>query len=576
MIERVSLVSRADAAPNLGAAVSDSARRSKLQGLLGLLPMCVGLWSALPTLLNGALYDDELLIFSNPFAQRLSYLGANLTRDFFYSAAGRDIGYYRPGTKLAFMLEYQAFGGRPFGYHALSLVLFLITIAIAQRLAVRLGLPRWAASLGSCLFASQPLTARSVATIASQADLLMAAGVLGSLIAWRNYQERRAALWLWTALLLEAAAISCKETALVTPLLLWLCAAPPVERTPRVVRLREALALLAPAGLYLMLRAWFGVLPLPGEASSTGVLIASAGKLTLEAAARCLAPLAYLPLLHSDRPSGALGSVLLWLVPGLALAIASLLAYRRWPWLRAALALFWLPLLPILLGGSRVHVSEDPGALVLSDRWLLLSALGASYLCAALLERALHGVERAPLRKLIGIACAALVVTQSLVCAEENASYQSENTRVQHLARLYREHDSYPRDAEEVLLAADALTANERGDAAASLRAHQRLLELNPGDSMRHYNVAQAVLALDRPREALAEAYLARYGRSLDGKQQLPDNDSLSRHRAEKALLLGLCYERLGELEAARAQYRDALAANPALTAARAHLGAQR
>ncbi|HEY2732404.1 MAG TPA: hypothetical protein VGI70_00385, partial [Polyangiales bacterium] len=125
------------------------------------MPLAMGLFASWPALLNGILFDDELLIFSNPYAQSLRQLGPNLSRDFFYGPGGLAIGYYRPLIKVLFMLEYQAFGARAFGYHALSLLLFALAIALALQLAREI-VPPSAATIATCLFASHPAAARSV------------------------------------------------------------------------------------------------------------------------------------------------------------------------------------------------------------------------------------------------------------------------------------------------------------------------------------------------------------------------------------------------------------------------------
>jgi hypothetical protein len=545
---------------------------------LGLLPLAVGLLAALPALLNGALFDDELLIFSNPYAQSWSYLRENLTRDFFYGPGDYAIGYYRPASKLLFMLEYQWFGARTLGYHALSIAAFLLALGLGQHLARELGLPPRAARLGMCLFASHPAVARSVATIASQSDLLVVGGMLGSLCAYVQFRRGGGRRALALALLCECVALGFKETAVVLPGLMF---AYELDRAQLSLRraLRSAwLFGLLPVFAYGALRVQLQVLPIPLAAVSEpwSLRMAASAKLLVATALRSVAPLAFNPPLYTDRPSGELASLARWLGSALALLFATLYAFVRAPRLRMVLCLLWLPAALILAGGTAVHISEDPGALVLSDRWLLLPALGASLLLGVLLDTALERIARPALRSAVTLSVAGVVATQMLVTAEENASFASENARVLHLAALYRQAETRPRDAEEVLLAADAITAEQRGDLHAAVEAHAKLLALKPEDSVRRYNLARALLRAGQLQAALEQAHTAFHGSTLAGLELYPPNDSSGRRRAEKALLLGLIHEQLGHADLAQHYFALCLTLNPAESLARSKLAAPR
>jgi hypothetical protein len=543
---------------------------------LDLLPLAVGLLASLPALLNGALFDDELLIFSNPYAQSFSHLRETLTRDFFYGPGGYEIGYYRPASKLLFVCEYALFGARPFGYHALSIAAFLLTIGLGQGLARKLGLPPRAATIGLCLFASQPATARTVATIASQSDLFVVAGMLGALIAYLEFQRTRARWRLALVLLFESAALGFKETAVILPALLL---AYQLDREQlsisRSLRSAWAWAWL-PIIAYAALRWQLHVLPIASEAGgeTLALRVAATAKLMVATALRSFAPLAFVPALYTERPNADLATLAAWLLPALTLMAATGFAFLRASSLRVALCLVWLPAALILAAASSIHISDDPGALVLSDRWLFLPALGASLVLGGLLDWALARIDRRALRLTVTLSVAGLVATQTLVAAEENASYASENTRVLHLAALYRQAQTRPRDASEVLLAADAITAEQRDDVTAAVAAHAQLLALKPDDSVRRYNLANALLRAGQLQAALEQAHAAFHGSTLAGVELFPANDSSGRRRAEKALLLGLIHERLGAADLAQHYFAVCLALNPAEPVARSKLAA--
>jgi tetratricopeptide (TPR) repeat protein len=124
-----------------------------------------------------------------------------------------------------------------------------------------------------------------------------------------------------------------------------------------------------------------------------------------------------------------------------------------------------------------------------------------------------------------------------------------------------------------VLLAADAITAEGRGDDVAAVEAHRKLLELKPDDTVRRYNLASALFRAGQLTAALDQAQIAFHGVSLGG-ERFPENDSSGRRRAEKALLLGLIHERLDHLDEAQRYFALSLGLNPGETLARSKLAA--
>lgn len=129
---------------------------------------------------------------------------------------------YRPLTTLSFLVNYAVLrnGARPFGYHAVNLLLHLGNVLLVFALARRLVGGGAAAWFAAALWAVHPVTTESVANVAGRADLLAGACVLGGLLAYAGGTSaaRRALL----ALLCLAGCLS-KESAAVLPgvMLLW-------------------------------------------------------------------------------------------------------------------------------------------------------------------------------------------------------------------------------------------------------------------------------------------------------------------------------------------------------------------
>jgi hypothetical protein len=170
---------------------------------------------ALPSLANGFVYDDIPIIVENPLVHQLGALDA--WRSSYWPAGGL----YRPLTLQLFSLEWALGGGRPWLFHAVSLLLAALTTILVYRLAARL-LPEAGAIAAGALFAVHPVHVEAVASAVGQSELLSAVFALIAVeryLAWRGSVEltagRRAALAGCTLL-----AIAAKETGYVVPLLL--------------------------------------------------------------------------------------------------------------------------------------------------------------------------------------------------------------------------------------------------------------------------------------------------------------------------------------------------------------------
>jgi len=217
---------------------------------LGLLALLGGVAYA-NSLGNGFAFDDIVMIEQNVLIKRLDYLPTLLTSDYW---AGRRApsevvpwksGLYRPLVLLTYALNYAVGGLNPLGYHLVNLVLHLLVTALVYLVALRMGMGQEAALVAAAIFAVHPLHTEAVTGIVGRAELLMAAGVLGSL--WLADAGRPV-----MSLLAFALAMFAKEQAMVLPAVLVLYDLCVVR--PRSVLLRYggyALVLAA----YLLIRA---------------------------------------------------------------------------------------------------------------------------------------------------------------------------------------------------------------------------------------------------------------------------------------------------------------------------------
>jgi len=183
------------------------------------------LLSALPylgALRYGFVYDDEAQIVSNEAIQRWSFVPAYFTGHVWsYQDPTVAGNYFRPLFLLWLRLNHAAFGLHPFGWHLTTLLVHLGVVALVYALLRGLFGSAWLAAAGALLFAVHPARAESVVWISGVTDPLAALGMLGSCLFWLRSRRERSAPYLLAALLAYAAAMLCKETAVVLPVILF-------------------------------------------------------------------------------------------------------------------------------------------------------------------------------------------------------------------------------------------------------------------------------------------------------------------------------------------------------------------
>ncbi len=378
-----------------------------------------------PSLLGDFVWDDQLLIVTNERVRHLGELPHVFNRSFWdISLASADVrggSYYRPLIAAAIVLEFQLFGLRAWGYHAVNVALHLACTALAARwLLTRLReddpaapSPVAAALIGAALFAVHPSRVESVAWISGCTDLWATLFALGALSVWqRSSGARGAAL----AAALTLAAALCKESVLLLPMFLV------VERRRRPWR-DLALPVLAVALVVVARFAALGVTAVNPSADEPTVsaiarVLSSVGHLARLVIAPW--PPTVMPAFFRFDAAGALvyesWSVALGaacVVVTLALWIASRRRPSLAPWSRD-LALVALALLPAInLVPLRLQSLVSP-------RFLYLPMLGV----AALVARALSRVPTAQTRVATLASGAALVLCASLV-VQHTAAFAS-------------------------------------------------------------------------------------------------------------------------------------------------------
>jgi tetratricopeptide (TPR) repeat protein len=370
----------------------DHGRRADLAWLAAILALTLGLFAR--GLGGGFVSDDRILIERNPRIDQLASIPGAFTRAYWEgleSGTPAGIGHWRPLTATLHVLLWPLARGGSAPYHAAGLLLHLAAVALAFRLARRLGADRWLAGATTLLFALHPVQVESVAWISALNDVL--AGFLVLLacerfLAWRARGSRGVPL---APALLFALGLLAKETAVAAlPILALLELLQHGGSVPRDVRrahgpVAAVLALYALARMLVFASPWGG-LELGGDIAS-GVVEGAWLRVRLLGGFLELLALPLEPDLFRPFPIEAsilAPHALRATVACALLAAVCAAALRR----RSRLA---LSALAVLVGGLSVPVAaaEALGRFPLGERFLYVPAFGFALGLALFLARAL-------------------------------------------------------------------------------------------------------------------------------------------------------------------------------------------
>jgi hypothetical protein len=130
-------------------------------------------------------WDDPDLIIDNPLIRDFSFEGIKRIFSTFY------FGNYQPLHLLAYMIQFHLWGLNPAGYHAVSLVLFLITTSLVYWFTYQVGRKNITiAVIATLLFAVNAMRVESVAWAAEHKDMLYVLFYMAALIMYVKYIEK--------------------------------------------------------------------------------------------------------------------------------------------------------------------------------------------------------------------------------------------------------------------------------------------------------------------------------------------------------------------------------------------------
>lgn len=218
-------------------------KNKKALYLVGLLLLCAVLYA--PSLNNDFAVDDFPAIVENDLVQKgVAGIPKIFSNSYYYGYDQRkEANEYRPVASSFYALEKQVFGSKGAGaYHAMSLLLYLLLIAVLYFFIARLQDSK-TALLGAAIFALLPVHSEVVANIKAQDDLLMAIFLFLSLKFWMDKDKR---FFVFLSVTFFLLALFSKESAL--PMLLLF---PALDYLQKKKLSLKALWFLVPTGIYL-------------------------------------------------------------------------------------------------------------------------------------------------------------------------------------------------------------------------------------------------------------------------------------------------------------------------------------
>jgi protein O-mannosyl-transferase len=563
----------------------------------------------LPTLSYDFVWDDRGLITENrdllapaPFA----FFGQSFTH--WWANQGRiPHQYYRPLVISSFWLDQRLSGPKPLGFHLTNVLLncgvgVLVVLVLAEMLA-----SFWPVLLGGLAFALHPTHVESVAFVADRTDLMMTLFVLLAFLALLRYRRRPSIATSVLTVVPFAAALLCKETAILFPVLAFFLLLPELRQP---ARRRRALVLVGAMAAVVVVYLAARVAALTGTPPSWGDVGPGMRFMLAVNAFGRYALLAVVPFdrrirFTDPRALAAFG----WPTVAAVIALAGLawmaVRFRRQP---AGVGSLWFFL--FMLPACNL---VPPGPSYLSQRMLYLPTVGAVLVSAAWAVTLRRGRRVLAALAVLYVGVMGLSAARSMPVWRNERSLdttiiaQSPDDRQARfdLVRVLQESSDWQGAAREVrrglalvpgdtsawVLLGDVLA--QEGDFGGAAAAYRQALGLDPNAAMVHNNLGAVLNQVGDPRGAedeyrqavrlqpdLAMAHnnlgqlMALRGRQdsalVEFRQALQSQPDNTRARFN----LGMALQALGRMEEARAAFEQVLGQDPGFPGAAERLRA--
>ena len=198
----------------------------------------------LNALRNGFVWDDMVLIADNEGIKKWGCFLENFVRDFFDTTNDTiefKYGYYRPIISLSYMIDYAAWGLKPWGFHLSNIIFHTVSCILVYSIFNSLFNNRTISIITSLLFACHPIHTESVTWISGRTDIIAGMFFLSAFYLYQKaihslpinekncslnssevlklFLKRRKIFYL-CSIILFAIAMLCKEMVATLPFLL--------------------------------------------------------------------------------------------------------------------------------------------------------------------------------------------------------------------------------------------------------------------------------------------------------------------------------------------------------------------
>ncbi len=201
-------------------------------------------------------FDDTPSIVNNEAMRHWSSLPWFFSVDVWQGANPAALMYYRPVFQGWLLLNFKLFGLNGGLWHAAAILLYVVSILLAWKLASKLSSSEFVAAAAALLYALHPLHVESVAWLSGAVDPLMSIFFFGGFLAYFRWRETQKREWLLGCAALAALALFTKEAGMALPVLIatyeWMF---PSGQNSRKERISLAAALGITVLFYLAARA---------------------------------------------------------------------------------------------------------------------------------------------------------------------------------------------------------------------------------------------------------------------------------------------------------------------------------
>jgi len=487
------------------------------------------------SLSNGFVWDDDFIIVNDPATRELTGAAALLLSP--------DVvrPYYRPLNRASYLLDYQLFGMRPAGFHAINVLFHLLNVLLVYLLGLRLFRTAGPAVLAAALFAVHPVNSEAVNFISGRNNLLALFFVLTSVLVF----DRGLMTGSWTRFAVSGflwfLGLLSKEPAAVAIVLMAVIAWTSPERKQGMPKRNAAVLLphLVCAGVYLLLR----MVTLGGAVGPGGLVAGLPGRIAgnLYVIPRYLWLVLFpfnLNIMHTV-PVPDFGAMP-WLLPAWGAIVLTLWLLLRTRSVPVRLALLWFALnfIPI---ANIVPIPSTP----MAERYFYLPAVGLWIIAA---DRAHALYARFPRGQALAAGAAAVMILLGGLSAIRNRDWKDDIALFKSVVRAepgspaghfnlggalkdagdlqgaereWREALRLDAAHSGAMTQLGALAA-VRGDFNGAERWFRSAMDADPGNAMARFNLATVLEKTGRPEQAALQYELFLKNVPLEYREYIP------------------------------------------------------